>query len=155
MILPLIFGIDEIEPDGGQSKAKRINCKIATFLALATCASTFATFLISIIRLNMLLYTMIIESFTLVLFVFFLRRQINQVQPNLANNKLIMTHLINFSVFTLLMALEILFDLTQYGNGYSEYVQVIRLIFMTYMQLFFVYLTISFTKNIQRTQIND
>ena len=108
MTLPLIFDecIDETVSemnDRHMKEAKRINCMIAIFVTLTGLLS-FAN-IVLLIPQESVIFTLFVTSFqslTLISVVFYLRYKINMFQPQLAKMRLIMTHLVNFILLSVI-----------------------------------------------------
>ena len=105
MSLPLIFGMQDVGHNGAEIKAREIKCSILTFLTLVSIATVVTLYIDFFIYSQEYLYAIlrIIQAFSLIPIVFLMRRQINKVQPNLAKTKLIIIHLINFLICTVIV----------------------------------------------------
>ena len=107
LTLPVIFGIDDKEVSCFRNP-ERIRCTITTFIVLSTLLSaTTLLYYDSSGSTKLFNVINIFQAFTLVLIVFFLKKQINRVQSNLAKIKLIMIHIVNFFLVTCLWVPEL------------------------------------------------
>ena len=96
----------------------------------------------------------IVQSLTLVVIVFFLRHRINQFQPNLAKMRLIMVHLANFVILSLIwfVTTSVIPEKRKYpAAAFTWSVEF----FAIYLQFFLIYLVIRFTRNMQQAQVED